>query len=188
MGRVAGDELLEAREGAARVVGAAEALGEGAQHLGLGDEGLELFEDAFAVLGHREAFDLLEARVADDRAGEQAQVTPPAEQLVREARDVDARLHVDVLGGGCNGGGHRDSFVSNGSSGAGLAPQASQGVVRACGIMPPPGPTQSHAVICAATCAASCVPGWLWRESHHSPVPVTKPTAPAAQASTWAVS
>src|SRR5690606_5841618 len=152
-----------------------------------GDEELELLEDAFAVLGDREALDLLEARVTDDRAGEQAQVTPPAEQLGREARDVDARLHVSVLGGGCDGAGHRDSFVSNGSAGAGLAPQASQGVVRSCGIMPPPGPTQSHAVICAATCAASGVVGEPRRESHHSPVPVTKPTAPAAQASTWAV-
>ncbi len=98
--RVGHDELLEARQVGARRVPAAEALREREPHLVLlvlVREQAHLVEHALAVLRHRERLVLPEGRVGRAGAGVAAPLRPPAEQLLGQAGDVDARGR---LGGG----------------------------------------------------------------------------------------
>src|SRR5690606_40265543 len=85
-----GDEqLLEARDRAAVVVVATDRLGEGPLHGALGDEHVQLVEDARAVLGHRLTLDALQAWVGREGADEAALLGPAPQESLAEGSDGD---------------------------------------------------------------------------------------------------
>ncbi|MNI84637.1 hypothetical protein D3C73_1415620 [compost metagenome] len=97
--RVGGDDLFEAGDVAAVVVGAAQPGGEGAMDGVVVHQELQLLEHSGTVLGVVQALDFLDRRVACHRAGLVPDVGPPAQELLSQGSDIHHRL--GSAGRGC---------------------------------------------------------------------------------------